>query len=170
MSKIGIISDSHQRVDIAQSAIKYLKNKDIDILLHAGDIVELDTLKIMQKSQIPYKAVFGNNDTLLKAHKDKFNIHKEPYDFKFKNLNLRLMHYPFYFDSTANIVVYGHTHHFFASLQNGTLYINPGEICARKKPFFEFAYVIYSDSNFKVFYISAHAKNPLKWVEKEIKL
>ena len=67
MLKIGVISDSHHRSDIAKSAIDYLKEKGVDLLLHAGDIVEISTLKDMRDSGIPYKAVLGNNDSFLKS-------------------------------------------------------------------------------------------------------
>ena len=53
MLKIGVISDSHHRSDIAKSAIDYLKEKGVDLLLHAGDIVEISTLKDMRDSGIP---------------------------------------------------------------------------------------------------------------------
>ncbi|CZE45898.1 YfcE family phosphodiesterase [Campylobacter geochelonis] len=170
MITLGIISDSHQRVDIAKSAINYLKDKKIDLLLHAGDIVKFQTLELMKKSGIKYRAVLGNNDTNLKKHMKKFELFEEPYNFKFEGLKIRMMHYPFYFSNDADINIYGHTHYFVAVLNKNHLYINSGEICGRKKPLFEFAYLTYEDKKFRVFKVWSEASEKPVWSEREILL
>jgi len=43
------------------------------------------------------------------------------------------MHLPFYMTPDTNIVISGHTHAFEQKYINNTLYINPGELCARNK-------------------------------------
>ena len=169
MLKIGVISDSHHRPDIAKSAICYLKEKGADLLVHAGDIVEIATLRDMRDSGIYYKAVFGNNDMSLFGCEKEFEIYPEPYDFEFKNLKIRLMHHPFYFGNSANLTIYGHTH-FFASVLNGVnLTMNPGEICARKKPKHEFAYIEFEDGKFRVFKVEKDFGGKF-WSEREIVL
>lgn len=169
MLKIGLISDTHHKVDVANSAIEYLKNKKVDLILHAGDIVELAILKTLKRSKIPYYAVLGNNDAALRKYKDKFELFEEPFRASFDEIRFALMHYPYYFDNSVDMVVYGHTHYFVSVLKDNTLYINPGEICGRKKPLYEFAYVIY-DENFSVFKVSSKVAKKLKWVEEEINL
>ena len=169
MVKIGVISDSHHRPDIAKSAICYLKQKGIDLLVHAGDIVEIATLRDMKDSKIPYKAVFGNNDMLLKGCQSEFEIYPEPYDFEFKNLQIRLMHHPFYFDKSPNLTIYGHTHYFTAVLNGANLTLNSGEICARKKPKHEFAYIEFDDGKFRVFKVEKDFGGKF-WSEREIRL
>ncbi|ASM38825.1 MAG: YfcE family phosphodiesterase [Campylobacter sputorum] len=148
MAKIGIISDSHKRSDIALEAIDILKSQKVDILIHAGDIVEFDTLKHLRNSHIPYVAVLGNNDESLKKYQNEFYLYEEPYKFKFKNLTINLMHYPMYLTKDANINIYGHTHYFTAFITQNILYLNSGEICARKKPLHEFA-LVECDENLK---------------------
>lgn len=168
MLKIGVISDSHHRSDIAKSAIDYLKEKGVDLLLHAGDIVEISTLKDMRDSGIPYKAVFGNNDIPLLGCEKEFEIYKEPYDFEFMNLKIRLMHHPFYLQNDADLTIYGHTHYFTAVFGEKKLTINPGEICARKKFLHEFAYVEFNDDKFKVFKIQSEILQKPKWMKTQI--
>ncbi len=43
------------------------------------------------------------------------------------------MHLPFYMTPDTNIVISGHTHIFEHQYINNTLFLNPGEICAREK-------------------------------------
>ena len=69
------------------------------------------------------------------------------------------------------IKIYGHTHFFAAAVdKNGTLVLNPGEICGRKKRLFEFAYVVAQGGKLRVFHVCAAPEKALKWREREIKL
>jgi predicted phosphodiesterase len=43
-----------------------------------------------------------------------------------------MMHLPYYLTPDAELVIYGHTHRFASEMKGGTLYLNPGEICARE--------------------------------------
>ena len=74
-------------------------------------------------------------------------------------------------DRISTIKIYGHTHFFAAAVdKNGTLVLNPGEICGRKKRLFEFAYVVAQDGKLRVFHVCAAPEKALKWQEREIKL
>lgn len=74
-------------------------------------------------------------------------------------------------DKISTIKIYGHTHYFAAAVdKNGTLVLNPGEICGRKKRLFEFAYVVAQGGKFRVFHVCATPEKALKWREREIKL
>ena len=349
---IGVISDSHRETKVAASAIEWLLARGADLLVHAGDIVESETLRLLQQSGKPYFAVLGNNDEALVELKNDFNLYDEPFCTEFAGLRLKIMHHPFYlFDEepaaqneadglklgadlgagtdraanldvnfnaasadkilngarradanfknissasanlksgqsaslnaslglnagvnsnvnldlgadlassrninlnsnasanlaanmgsdtnskassgadravnltapslSANLVVpnscanlaaninlnsnltaslgpnasgegknrglcqcgadkiptikiYGHTHFFAAAVdKNGTLVLNPGEICGRKKRLFEFAYVVAQGGKFRVFHVCAAPEKALKWREREIKL
>ena len=74
-------------------------------------------------------------------------------------------------DRISTIKIYGHTHFFAAAVdKNGTLVLNPGEICGRKKRLFEFAYVVAQDGKLRVFHVCAAPEKALKCQEREIKL
>lgn len=137
--KIGLLSDSHRKVDLAKFCIDTLKENGAELLIHAGDIVEEDTLKLLAKSGLEYRAVLGNNDMHLHHLASKYNLYPEPYNFIYKALHVKLMHHPFYLTPDADLVVYGHTHYYEASPHGKRLFINPGEVCARKKPLCECA-------------------------------
>ena len=131
--KLGILSDSHKKVDLTLQAIEYLKSENVEYLIHAGDLEIEENLKLLKDSNLTYVSVFGNNDYNLVSLSDKYTIKKEPYYFKIKDLKFKLMHLPFYMTPDADIVISGHTHIFEHSHVNDTLFLNPGEICAREK-------------------------------------
>lgn len=150
--KIGIVSDSHKKLELLKEAIDRLKKDGAEFLVHAGDIVLEESLELLEKSGLPYQAVIGNNDLHLIEVTDRYNLYKEPHYFKIGDIRAKLMHLPYYLNNDAELIIYGHTHYFFARLNNNTLYINPGEICARKKPLSEFAMAEYKNGQWSVDY------------------
>lgn len=137
--KIGIISDTHTKVKKAARAIETLVRDGAEFIVHAGDIVELETLEILQKSSLKYVAVYGNNDSHLALHHGSFNLVQEPHYFKMADTKFKLMHLPFYMSPDADVIISGHTHEFSSEFINNTLFLNSGEVCARNKPVSEWA-------------------------------
>jgi len=62
------------------------------------------------------------------------------------------MHLPFYLTGDTDIVISGHTHMFEESFINNTLFLNPGEVCARNKNLTECAYLEITASQYKLEY------------------
>ena len=93
---IGVISDSHRETKVAASAIEWLLARGADLLVHAGDIVESETLRLLRQSGKPYFAVLGNNDEALAEFKNEFNLRGGPFCTEFAGLRLKIMHHPFY--------------------------------------------------------------------------
>jgi len=131
--KIAILSDSHKKTTLTAEAIEMLQLKGAQYLLHAGDLEMKANLDLLKNSGLPYVSVFGNNDYTLIQYSNKYNINQEPYYFKIKDVTFKLMHIPNYLTPDSNVVIFGHTHHFYQEYKNNTLFINPGEICAREK-------------------------------------
>jgi len=150
--KIGIISDSHKKVKKARKAVNMLLENGADFFIHAGDIVEPQTLDILEESKKKYIAVYGNNDTHLKEYHERYHLVQEPYYFKLANTKFKLMHLPFYMNNDAEVIIFGHTHKFKAEFVEGSLFLNPGEICARKKPISECVLLEILDDTFIVKY------------------
>lgn len=135
--KIGILSDSHLKSDYTKDVIDFLKSEGCEYLIHAGDLCIERNLELLEKSELKYIAVFGNNDRNLFELSSNYNIKQEPYYFKIKDIKFKLMHLPYYLTSDADIVIFGHTHIFEKDYKNNTLFVNPGEVCAREKPLIE---------------------------------
>jgi hypothetical protein len=91
--KIGIISDSHDHHANVLKAVEIFKNKNVEYILHAGDIISPFTARALSAvSNAKFIAVFGNNDGekhILKSTIEGFcrkaspsgggEIHKDPY-------------------------------------------------------------------------------------------
>lgn len=132
--KIGILSDSHGKRDYHQKALERLILAGAQYLLHAGDIGHTDLLRDLEETALPYAAVLGNTDHALISEMSRFKLFQEPHHFAIGQTRFRLMHIPNYLTPDCDVIVYGHTHVFKAACQSDTLYLNPGEICAREKP------------------------------------
>jgi len=146
--KIGIISDTHRKIKKTKKVINYLLKNGAEFIIHAGDIVEVEILDMLKKSPVDYLAVYGNNDQHLVEHHEEYNLVQEPYYFNLAGLKFKLMHLPYYMAPDADVIIFGHTHHFECEMNNGKLYLNSGEVCARKKPISEFAMLEISKENF----------------------
>jgi len=131
--RIGILSDTHipfAATDIPRAI--YEDFKDVELILHAGDLVEESILQRLKKL---YKtvAVCGNMDSpaLKKSLPQKEII-------KVGKVAIGLIHGEGApnglrdFASSAfkgehlNAVVFGHSHFPFSEVHNGVLYFNPG--------------------------------------------
>ena len=167
--KLGLISDSHFKPDVAREAIEILKREGVQMLLHAGDIVELDTLLALRESGLAYRAVLGNNDDELAKFKGEFELFDEPYEFKIMDMKIALMHHPKFLNIDADIVVFGHTHSFGAIIKDGRLFINPGEICGRKFGKFSFMLLAYENQEFIAARFS-RSPNESRWHKETIKI
>jgi putative phosphoesterase len=128
--KIGVISDTHlSGYDARLARIAAQHFKDADLILHAGDIVDLRVLDIF--GGIEVKAVSGNMDNI--TVKDKF---PEQLIFEIKGFTIGLIHgwgSPLGIEGklltklgNVNCVVYGHTHKPANHKENGVLFFNPG--------------------------------------------
>ena len=167
--KIGILSDSHTESTLHQEAINRLLAEGAEYLIHAGDIMLEKHLQMLEDAPVPYVCVYGNNDLALIPLHATYNIHQEPYYFKIDELKIKMMHLPYFMSPDADIIISGHTHIFDSSLKGETLFINPGEVCAREKPLSECAMVEVSDGIFTV----THHYRELKldiWKKREVEL
>ena len=148
--KIGLLSDSHRKTKLHQEAIAHLIDCGAEYLLHAGDLEIKEHLDILESSGIPYICVYGNNDILLIPLYGQYPIYREPHYFEINHLKIKMMHMPYYMNPDADIVISGHTHIFEAEMKGNTLFINPGEVCARDKPLSECAMIEVLDGGFEV--------------------
>jgi putative phosphoesterase len=167
MIRVGLLSDAHRQTALHQTAIEKLKEEGAHYLIHAGDLVIEENLAMLHHSNLPYVSVFGNNDAPLLSVATRYKIEKEPYCFKIEEVKCKLMHMPYYLTPDCDVVIFGHTHSFHSEYKKGTLFINPGEVCAREKRVSECAMLeIYKDR-----YRVVRYERPIEqeeWKESEI--
>jgi putative phosphoesterase len=157
--KLGILSDTHAKVGRAKEIVLLFLEHKVDFIVHAGDIGEVETLELLKNSGVRYIAVYGNNDAHLAIHHRNYNLVQEPHYFKIAGTKCKLMHLPYYMTPDTEVVLFGHTHEFSVEFTaNGTLYLNPGEACARNKPLSECAILEITDTAFEVAYFFKGAK------------
>jgi putative phosphoesterase len=152
VAKIGVLSDSHRKGELQNQVIEKLKSEGANYLLHLGDLVIEENLKSLKESNLPYAAVFGNNDRHLYDLQSHYKIEKEPYYLKIGDTKIKMMHLPYYMSADADIVLFGHLHKFSVEFKANTLFLNPGEVCARNKPLSECAIIELLENGYSVTY------------------
>lgn len=136
--QIGIMSDSHDHHSHVLRAIEIFKDKKVDTVLHAGDIVSPFTAKAFAElKKIKFIAVFGNNEgekLFLKSTIESFGgeIHEYCYKGKMDSKRIYMTHTDHNIEEVAqsqmyDILIYGHTHKQDIRHVGKTLVINPGE-------------------------------------------
>ena len=132
--EIGILSDTHNNITNTKKAIELFNLRHVDMVCHAGDFSSVATAQVFAKLQMPFVAVFGNNDfntyDLIKTIEPFGQINLAPYTFSVDDKTILLTHYIVY-ENTKNInyVIYGHTHKAKIYKSQNTTFINPGEVC-----------------------------------------
>ncbi len=163
--KIGILSDTHRKVKKTKKTLDFLIAHGAEFIIHAGDIVEPEILELLANCGKRYVAVYGNNDAHLLEYHERYNLVQEPYYFKLSNTKFKLMHLPFYMNHDAEVIIFGHTHTFEVESKHGTLYLNPGEVCARKKPLSESVLLELQPDKFIVEYYARKSKEAFRLVK-----
>lgn len=128
--KVGVISDTHLRhYDEKLRRIVEEYFQDVEMILHAGDLVALEVLDVFAGKEV--KAVCGNmdGDEIRDRFSDKILI-------ELGGFRIGLIHgwgRPFGIEKKLrkqfdqiDCLVYGHTHHACNRLRDGVLYFNPG--------------------------------------------
>ncbi len=124
MKHIAILSDTH---GLLREHVK-AELATVDLILHAGDIDNASVLEDLQKYGETY-VVRGNNDktwadflpmslTITIEGVRFFLVHNQkdiPKDLK-----------------DVDVVIYGHSHRYYADVVNGVLFLNPGS-CGRRR-------------------------------------
>lgn len=154
--KIAVLSDSHFKTSYTKEVLDFLKDLGATFVIHAGDLCCEENLALLEENNLPYVSVFGNNDSSLQRIAHKYNIKSEPYYFKKSDITFKLMHMPYYMSPDCDIVIYGHTHIFKSEYINNTLFLNPGEVCAREKPLIE---CVLLEVNEKEYIVDYYSKN-----------
>jgi putative phosphoesterase len=128
---IGVISDTHDNLEAIAKAVKVFNEKNVSLVLHAGDFVAPFTAKGFKELSCPLKGVFGNNDgdpvALLKFYRGIGEISpgwiKTEHQGKVICLTHCQLPEP---PSGCDIYIYGHSHE-PEVIKRDCLIVNPGE-------------------------------------------
>ena len=136
MIRIGLVSDTHipKRARVLPPQVKEAF-KDVDLILHAGDIYVASVLDDLEQLA-PVLAAKGDDDYSDVASDRRV---KREHVLTVEGVNLHLTHFlagrPWerhsmptndWFEGVANIFVYGDTHSAKVDYSEGVLLVNPG--------------------------------------------
>lgn len=133
--KLGIMADSHENMPAITRAVELFNREEVNLVLHAGDIISPITAKEFGRLEAKMVLVLGNNDGERFFLKEKFegigDIHERRWEGNLGGMRVLLMHQPDMLEALVksgcyDLIIYGHTHRIDVR-RNGTLVVNPGE-------------------------------------------
>ena len=132
--RIGVFSDTHDRLPTLHAALGRFAQLGIETLIHAGDVVAPFTAKILAAFPGRLHILYGNNDGERSGLHDILpQIQAGPL---FVGLGGRRILVHHFLDwcrpediAVADIIISGHTHRVAIERRDGKLFINPGECC-----------------------------------------
>lgn len=145
--KIGVISDTHDQLELIVKAIHLLNEAGVGLVVHCGDWVSPFILYAFKGLRMPIKGVFGNNDG------DKFRHLKYSqelgldilYEDRFLQLHIEERKIAVFHGDYQEIVdalvtcgsydavFHGHTHRKVNEKVGKTLSLNPGSLMKTTK-------------------------------------
>lgn len=142
--KIGVMSDTHDRLEEVEKAIKLFQKEKVELIIHCGDwvspFVPQFIYSLKPKLTISIKSVFGNNEGdhfrfFERKKKENWNIefYKESFDLEIDGKKIVVYHgsSKLLIDGLVNCGEYdamfqGHTHEIVNEYIGKTLHLNPG--------------------------------------------
>ena len=143
MTRIAILSDSHDNIWNLAQALAQVREADADMLFHCGDFVAPFIMAQLGEGFAgPIHGVLGNNDgdpRLIAQQADLWDhltIHGQFVELEVDGCRIALNHYPEIARPLAesgryDLVCYGHDHLPHGELVNQCHLLNPGEIMGR---------------------------------------
>lgn len=132
--KIGVISDSHDRLPAIDAALTEFRRRDIRVLVHPGDIIAPFAARRFAAFDGELHVTYGNNDGERSGLKAVLpQIQDGPLHLSIAGRRILVHHFVDWCKPTdlthAEIVITGHTHEQLVQRRDGRLFINPGESC-----------------------------------------
>ncbi len=134
--RIGVISDTHDRLPTFSRAIALFKRLGVDAVFHAGDYVAPFAAKLIAPDvlPVPLYCVYGNNDGERAGLKKLLpNIVDGPLRVELGGKTILMHHWVDQLTPRdllgADAVITGHTHEVVNEVRKGVLFLNPGECC-----------------------------------------
>lgn len=137
--RVGLLSDTHDRVPAVAALLKEMQARDVSFVLHAGDYCSPFSLKPFQDLNVAMAGVFGRNDgdqEGIRAFAEQGmgqELFGSPHSIKFGEHKVLIVH------DIGDVVersvlahafvIHGHTHLQEMKTRGDTLIVNPGEAC-----------------------------------------
>ena len=138
--RIGLISDTHDRVPAVRALVEQMMQGGASLIMHAGDYCSPFSLQPFQDLSIPVLGVFGRNDgdrdALLAASRTGFGameLYESPHSFDLGGKSVLLIHDIADVHQRSidghQVIVHGFSHIPEMKTRGDSLLVNPGEGC-----------------------------------------
>jgi hypothetical protein len=132
--RIGVLSDTHDRLPTIRAALERLTELGIDTLLHPGDIVAPFAARALADFGGRLHVVYGNNDGERDGLRQILpQIQDGPLRLELDGCRVLLHHALEWCRpdevGAADVIVTGHTHEPSIERRGAKLFVNPGECC-----------------------------------------
>jgi putative phosphoesterase len=138
--RVGLLADTHDRLPAVAELIRRFAERDVTLVMHAGDYCAPFSLAPFREASMPLLGVFGRNDgdreglvaasSTLPAGGELF---ESPHSFEIAGRSVLLVHdvgdVPARSLEAHAIVVHGCAHQAEMHVRGSTLLVNPGEGC-----------------------------------------
>jgi hypothetical protein len=136
--KIGVLSDSHGRVEMVEKALAAFRSRGVDLVIHCGDIDDATTVQAFQSWQCHF--VYGNCDGdragIRKAVESIDGTMHDPFGhLELAGKTIAWLHgdkpdlkHDLEMSGHYDYLFYGHTHAAEQHLVGKTQVINPGAL------------------------------------------
>lgn len=134
---VGLLSDTHDRLDMLARALEAFRARGASLVLHAGDWCAPFTVEALNRAGIPYHGIFGNNDgdRLLLHARSEGRIGRAGTVVELgAGWRALLLHEPDNVEVLAaagffRLIIHGHDHRPRVEELGSTLVVDPGECC-----------------------------------------
>ena len=139
--KIGVMSDSHGNIEYVRQAAEYLMEAEVEHIIHLGDdyydarILDILPVNVIKVPGV-YEAVYQDASVpnrlveeiaglrILITHTKESHRNDLPHD---------KMPEEYIASRKVDVVLFGHSHVFYAKLERGILMVNPGHLKTEDK-------------------------------------
>ena len=139
--KIGIITDSHDRIELLNRAIELFNKNNVKVIIHCGDFCAPFIMDELAKFKGEIHCVFGNIDdrfnTPKRAESLGIKFHGDIAEIEIEKRKIAVNHFSNIAEALASTgkydaVFYGHNHIADKKKIGKTLLVNAGELMDRK--------------------------------------
>jgi putative phosphoesterase len=132
--RIGIISDTHDRLPTIYAALRRFEELGIRTLIHLGDVIAPFAAKALKSFAGDLHIVYGNNDGEREGLRKVLpQIQDGPLFVDLQGRRVLVHHFIDWCRpqdvARADIIVTGHTHEVAVRQHDARLFVNPGECC-----------------------------------------
>ena len=131
---IGVLSDTHDRLPALDRALAVFRRRSVGAVIHAGDIVAPFAAKRLRDWPGRLYVIYGNNDGEREGLKGTLEqIQDGPLKLELGGKRILVHHFIDWCEAAdiadADIIITGHNHEVVNEVQDGKLFLNPGECC-----------------------------------------